>query len=224
MMTNLFSTFDPSTSSSLSMNWVSLILFMLLFPMKFWIKNSRMNMLFFLMISMLTKELKTTLNNKSKEIIIIMMSLFMFILLNNMMGLLPYVFTATSHMMINLSMALPLWMSIMLFSWMNKTNMMLIHLTPLGTPEILMPFMVMIEIISSMIRPLSLSVRLTANMITGHLLMTLLETSLNLKSIPILMVQIFLMTFEMAVALIQSYVFMMLMTLYISEVNYEFKS
>nr|UBQ33997.1 ATP synthase F0 subunit 6 [Plerochila australis] len=223
MMTNLFSTFDPSTSIKMSWNWLSMMLFMTMFPMKYWIKKSRMSTMLQLVLNLLTKELKNTLNNKSKEVIIIMMSLFTFIIMNNMMGLLPYVFTATSHMLINLSLALPLWMSIMLFSWINKTNMMFIHLTPLGTPEIIMPFMVMIEIISSVIRPVSLSVRLTANMITGHLLMTLLETSLVLTSIPILMVQMFLMIFEMAVAVIQAYVFMMLMTLYISEVNYEFK-
>nr|YP_009731646.1 ATP synthase F0 subunit 6 [Neoplerochila paliatseasi]QHR79415.1 ATP synthase F0 subunit 6 [Neoplerochila paliatseasi] len=223
MMTNLFSTFDPSTSIKMSLNWISMLMFTILFPLKYWIKNSRVNMLFYFVINTLTKELKVTLNNKSKEVIIVMLTLFNFILMNNLMGLLPYVFTATSHMLVNLSMALPLWMSIMMFSWINKTKMMLVHLTPLGTPEVLMPFMVLIEMISSMIRPISLSVRLTANMITGHLLMTLLETSISLTSTPILMMQVLLMMFEMAVAFIQSYVFMMLMTLYISEVNYEFK-
>nr|UBQ34010.1 ATP synthase F0 subunit 6 [Neoplerochila sp.] len=223
MMTNLFSTFDPSTSIKMSLNWISMLMFTIMFPLKFWIKNSRVNMLFYFVINVLTKELKVTLNNKSKEVIIVMLTLFIFILMNNLMGLLPYVFTATSHMLVNLSMALPLWMSIMLFSWINKTKMMLIHLTPLGTPEVLMPFMVLIEMISSMIRPISLSVRLTANMITGHLLMTLLETSISLTSTPILMMQMLLMMFEMAVAFIQSYVFMVLMTLYISEVNYELK-
>nr|YP_009467129.1 ATP synthase F0 subunit 6 [Agramma hupehanum]ARB50122.1 ATP synthase F0 subunit 6 [Agramma hupehanum] len=220
MMTNLFSTFDPSTSMKWSLNWVSLIIFTTIISKKFWIKNSRMLTLLMLLMNNLKNELKMTLNNKSNEVILIMVSLFMFILINNMMGLLPYVFTPTSHMTINLTLALPLWVTIMLFSWTNKTTMMLIHLTPMGTPEMLMPFMVLIELISNLIRPISLSVRLTANMITGHLLMTLLETSMNLKNSPIMIIQMFLMMFEMAVAMIQSYVFMMLMTLYISEVNY----
>nr|ARB50147.1 ATP synthase F0 subunit 6 [Perissonemia borneenis] len=220
MMNNLFSSFDPSTSMKLSTNWMSLIMFMMIFPMKMWIKSSRIQTINMLILNILFNELKTTLNKKSKEIIVMMLSLFMFILVNNMMGLLPYVFTATSHMTINMSMALPMWMSIMLFSWMNKTKMMLVHLTPMGTPEALMPFMVMIEMISNIIRPISLSVRLTANMITGHLLMALLETTMELKNLPIFMIQMFLMMFESAIALIQSYVFMMLMSLYISEVNY----
>nr|YP_008854356.1 ATP synthase F0 subunit 6 [Corythucha ciliata]AGM48380.1 ATP synthase F0 subunit 6 [Corythucha ciliata] len=219
MMTNLFSTFDPSTSCKLSLNWSSLMMFTIMIPMKFWVKNSRMQNMMNMIIESLKKELKMSLNNKSKEVMMIMISLFMFILMSNLMGLLPYIFTATSHLNVNLTMALPLWLSIMLFSWTNKTKMMLIHLTPMGTPEMLMPFMVMIEIISNLIRPISLSVRLTANMITGHLLMTLLETSMNMMNLPILMMQLFLMTFETAVAFIQAYVFMMLMTLYISEVN-----
>nr|AFI23504.1 ATP synthase F0 subunit 6 [Ammianus toi] len=220
MMTNLFSTFDPSTSLKLSANWMSMTLLLLIFPMKMWIKNSRIHTAMFLMMNLLLNELKMTLNNKSKEIIMVMLSLYMFILINNSMGLLPYIFTNTSHMVTNMSLALPMWLSIMLFSWINKTKMMLVHLVPLGTPEVLMPFMVLIEMISNIIRPISLSVRLTANMITGHLLMTLLETSMQLKNMPIFMVQMFLMLFETAVAFIQSYVFMMLMSLYISEVNY----
>nr|AFI23556.1 ATP synthase F0 subunit 6 [Stephanitis mendica] len=223
MMTNLFSTFDPSTSLKMSMNWISMLMFMIILPMNFWIKKSRMKMTIYILMNTLIKELKMTLNMKSKEVTLILMSIFFMIMMNNMMGLLPYIFTSTSHMAVNLALAMPLWLSIMLFSWTNKTSMMLIHLTPMGTPEPLMPFMVMIEMISNIIRPISLSVRLTANMITGHLLMTLLETSIQLKNLPILTIQMFLMTFETAVALIQSYVFMMLMTLYISEVNYDKK-
>nr|YP_009488370.1 ATP synthase F0 subunit 6 [Tingis cardui]AWD31629.1 ATP synthase F0 subunit 6 [Tingis cardui] len=221
MMTNLFSTFDPSTSTTMSTNWMSMMLFLYIFPMKFWVMNSRIQTTNNVILGSLLKELKMTLNNKSKEMIIMMLSLFMFILVNNSMGLLPYIFTSTSHMSMNMTLAIPMWMSIMMFSWINKTKMMLIHLTPMGTPEALMPFMVMIEMISNIIRPVSLSVRLTANMITGHLLMTLLETSMSINSMPVLAVQMFLMMFETAVAFIQSYVFMMLMTLYISEVNYE---
>nr|YP_011026052.1 ATP synthase F0 subunit 6 [Stephanitis pyrioides]WQM87490.1 ATP synthase F0 subunit 6 [Stephanitis pyrioides] len=219
MMTNLFSTFDPSTSLKMSMNWISMLMFLIILPMNFWIKKSRMKTIIYILMNTLIKELKMTLNMKSKEVILILVSIFFVILMNNLMGLMPYIFTSTSHMVVNLTLALPLWLSIMLFSWTNKTKMMLIHLTPMGTPEPLMPFMVMIEMISNIIRPISLSVRLTANMITGHLLMTLLETSIQLKNLPILIIQMFLMTFETAVALIQSYVFMMLMTLYISEVN-----
>nr|YP_009488344.1 ATP synthase F0 subunit 6 [Dictyla platyoma]AWD31603.1 ATP synthase F0 subunit 6 [Dictyla platyoma] len=221
MMNNLFSTFDPSTSMKLSTNWISMLLLTSIIPMKFWIKNSRIYNMMFIIMNVLNKELKMSLNNKSKEIIVMMLTLFMFILINNLMGLLPYIFTATSHMSVNMSMALPMWLSIMLFGWIKKTKMMLVHLTPLGTPEPLMPFMVMIEMISNMIRPISLSVRLTANMITGHLLMTLLETSMTINNTPVLLMQLVLMTFETAVAFIQAYVFMMLMTLYISEVNYD---
>nr|ARB50134.1 ATP synthase F0 subunit 6 [Eteoneus sigillatus] len=220
MMTNLFSSFDPSTSMKLSANWFSMMLPLMLISSKFWMKTSRNQMMINLTTNILTKELNMSLKNKSKEMIMMMIALFILILINNLMGLLPYVFTATSHLLTNLSLALPMWLSIMLFGWIKKTKMMLIHLTPMGTPEPLMPFMVMIEMISNMIRPISLSVRLTANMITGHLIMSLLETSLTLSNLPILLTQLLLTSFEMAVAFIQAYVFMMLTTLYTSEVNY----
>ena len=97
------------------------------------------------------------------------------------------------------------------------------HLVPVGTPYVLIPFMVIIEFISNIIRPITLSVRLTANLVAGHLLITLIRTpivqsryvitTLLLRSLYILII------LESAVAFIQAYVFRMLRTLYLREVN-----
>nr|YP_009943341.1 ATP synthase F0 subunit 6 [Cletus punctiger]YP_010032688.1 ATP synthase F0 subunit 6 [Cletus rubidiventris]QOD41599.1 ATP synthase F0 subunit 6 [Cletus punctiger]QOW08009.1 ATP synthase F0 subunit 6 [Cletus rubidiventris] len=222
MMTNLFSTFDPATSSYLSMNWVSTISCFILIPLSYWMLPNRLNSLFNTITMKLNEEFKMLMGPNSKGMTLIMISLFMFILINNIMGLLPYIFTSSSHLVFTLTMALPLWLSFMIFGWYNHTNHMFAHLIPAGTPAILMPFMVMIETISNLIRPGSLAVRLTANMIAGHLLMSLLgNNSVNAQSIiipMILMVQIGLMLFESAVSLIQAYVFSILSTLYSSEV------
>lgn len=106
-----------------------------------------------------------------------------------------------------------------MYGWLNKTNSIFSHLVPNGTPGILMPFIVLIETIRNIIRPGSLAVRLTANIIAGHLLITLLGRD---KSIVILISTIIIFTgliiFELAVALIQSYVFITLMTLYSREI------
>jgi F-type H+-transporting ATPase subunit a len=99
---------------------------------------------------------------------------------------------------------------------------MLAHLVPQGTPPALMPFMVCIETISNIIRPGTLAVRLAANIIAGHLLITLLgnqgPSASQITLALLLITQLLLLTLETAVAVIQSYVFAILRTLYSSEV------
>nr|WRY72491.1 ATP synthase F0 subunit 6 [Yangida basnetti] len=216
MMNNLFSVFDPCTGM-LSMNWISSFIFLMMMPTSLWVLNNKTTMLMKNIMSTLNTEMSMLM--KYKGMTLISISLFMLILWNNLMGLLPHVFTSSAHLIFSLSMALPLWMSLMLFGWINKTNSMFSHLVPNGTPGILMPFMVMIETISNLIRPGSLAVRLTANMIAGHLLMSLLGNNYSTVMLMLMMlVFLMLMMFELAVAMIQSYVFMTLMTLYSSEI------
>nr|QTH79279.1 ATP synthase F0 subunit 6 [Monolepta hieroglyphica] len=224
MMMNLFSSFDPSSNFNLSMNWMSTMIGLLIIPPMFWLIPSRMNMIWMKIIITLHKEFKTLLGNyKSQGSTLIFISLFSIILFNNFLGLFPYIFTSTSHMTMTLSLALPLWLSFMIYGWINNTIHMLAHLVPQGTPPILMPFMVCIETISNIIRPSTLAIRLSANMIAGHLLMTLLGNTgpmMNLLMLNILIItQILLLTLETAVSMIQSYVFAVLSTLYSSEVN-----
>nr|YP_010946314.1 ATP synthase F0 subunit 6 [Allacta bruna]WGO57032.1 ATP synthase F0 subunit 6 [Allacta bruna] len=226
MMTNLFSMFDPSSSiNNLSMNWMSNILGMLIIPSSLWLIPSRHYMLWNKIMLNIHKEFKMligykTINKGSTFIFISLMSMIMF---NNLMGLFPYIFTSTSHLIMSLTLALPFWLSFMLFGWMNNVKFMFAHLVPQGTPPLLMPFMVCIETISNFIRPGTLAVRLTANMIAGHLLLTLMgnvgpSLTMTLLSLLVIM-QILLLMLESAVAIIQSYVFAVLSTLYSSEIN-----
>uniref|UniRef100_A0A7G8JRS9 ATP synthase subunit a n=1 Tax=Sceleocantha glabricollis TaxID=2547839 RepID=A0A7G8JRS9_9CUCU len=221
-MANLFSTFDPTTNFKLSLNWLSTLIGLMLIPSTIWLIPARNNILWINITSTLHKEFKILLGNSSKGSTLIFISLFSLILLNNFMGLFPYIFTSTSHMALTLSLALPLWISFMIYGWINNTIHMLAHLVPQGTPPALMPFMVCIETISNIIRPGTLAVRLAANMIAGHLLMTLLGNtgqSLTIVMINLLIItQIMLLILESAVAIIQSYVFAILSTLYSSEV------
>nr|AKR07176.1 ATP synthase F0 subunit 6 [Nigidionus parryi] len=222
-MTNLFSTFDPSSSLIIPLNWLSTFLGLIFIPSMFWLIPSRLSILWIKTTSSLHKEFKTLLGSKSYGSTLIFISLFSMIVFNNFLGLFPYIFTSTSHLIITLTLALPLWLSFMVYGWLNNTTHMLAHLVPQGTPPILMPFMVCIETISNIIRPGTLAVRLAANMIAGHLLMTLLGntgSSLTLYLMSILIItQLLLLILESAVAIIQSYVFAVLSTLYSSEVN-----
>nr|WRO45017.1 ATP synthase F0 subunit 6 [Cantharis brunneipennis] len=224
MMSNLFSSFDPSSSMNLSLNWMSAILSILILPTIFWLIPSRLSMAWNKVLFMLNKEFKILLNLKNnKGSTLIFISLFSMILINNLTSLFPYIFSSTSHMTLNLSLALPMWLSFMLFGWVNNYMHMFAHLVPQGTPPALMPFMVCIETTSNMIRPLTLAIRLTANIMAGHLLLTLLGNSGSKLSFLVLSILVFsqlmLFVLESAVAMIQAYVFSILSTLYSSEVN-----
>nr|ANJ70554.1 ATP synthase F0 subunit 6 [Melanotus villosus]ARH55093.1 ATP synthase F0 subunit 6 [Melanotus villosus] len=224
MMTNLFSTFDPATSTNLSLNWTSTLLSIFFLPSMFWLIPSRINFMWIKITSTLHKEFKILLKiNKMKGSTLIFISLFSMILFNNFLSLFPYIFSSTSHLTLTLSLALPLWTSFMIYGWMNNTMHMFAHLVPQGTPPVLMPFMVCIETISNIIRPGTLAIRLTANMIAGHLLLTLLGNTGNKMSLIminlLIITQLLLLILESAVAVIQSYVFSILSTLYSSEVN-----
>nr|YP_010327055.1 ATP synthase F0 subunit 6 [Earias clorana]UNP54318.1 ATP synthase F0 subunit 6 [Earias clorana] len=225
MMSNLFSIFDPSTNLfNLSLNWISTFLGILFIPYSFWLIPNRHYYLWNFILNKLHMEFKMLLkNNYFQGSTFIFISMFSFILFNNFLGLFPYIFTSTSHLTLSLSISLPLWLSFMLYGWINNSQHMFIHMIPQGTPSILMPFMVLIETISNIIRPGTLAVRLTANMIAGHLLMTLLSgTGSNLPNyliIFLIIIQILLLILESAVAIIQSYVIAILSTLYSSEVN-----
>nr|YP_009347405.1 ATP synthase F0 subunit 6 [Aporia martineti]APU93513.1 ATP synthase F0 subunit 6 [Aporia martineti] len=225
MMNNLFSIFDPSTNIfNLSINWMSTFIGLFFIPFTFWMIPNRHFILWKFIIMKLHNEFKILLNFKNnKGSTFMFISLFSFILFNNFLGLFPYIFTSTSHLTISLTLSISFWLSFMLFGWINNSQHMFIHMIPQGTPTILMPFMVLIETISNLIRPGTLAIRLTANMIAGHLLLTLLSSSSNMMStfllIFLIMAQILLLMLESAVAIIQSYVITILSTLYSSETN-----
>nr|YP_009946898.1 ATP synthase F0 subunit 6 [Petalocephala chlorophana]QOH91203.1 ATP synthase F0 subunit 6 [Petalocephala chlorophana] len=217
-MMNLFSVFDPCTGM-FSLNWLSFIFFFFLVPLGYWsCKGSLVIFMNFLLmflyneISNLTKYLSS---------ILFFLSLFVYLMILNLVGLVPYVFTCSSHLVFSLGLSLPFWFGLMFFGWLNNFNSMFIHLVPIGTPYLLMPFMVMIETISNFIRPFSLAVRLSANMIAGHLLMSLLGGSTCSDFFLVFIfffIFITIFVFELAVSFIQSYVFVTLGVLYSSEV------
>lgn len=224
MITNLFSVFDPSTNIfNLSINWLRTLIGLIIIPSLFWIIPSRQNIIWNKILLTLHLEFKILLkNNKNKGITILFISLFSIILFNNFIGLFPYIFTRTSHLAINLTLALPLWIRFIIFGWFNNTIHIFAHIVPQGTPFILIPFIVCIESIRNIIRPGTLAIRLTANIIAGHLLITLIGNtgpSIITIIISILLIsQILLLILELAVSIIQSYVFAVLRTLYSREV------
>lgn len=225
MITNLFSVFDPSTTIfNFSLNWLSTFIGLIIIPYSFWFLPNRNNVLWNNILLTLHKEFKTLLGpNRENGSSFVFISIFSLILFNNFIGLFPYIFTRTRHLTITLTLALPLWIRFIIYGWLNHTQHIFAHLVPQGTPRILIPFIVCIETIRNIIRPGALAVRLTANIIAGHLLLTLIGNTGNSLSLIILNLlivrQIILLLLEFAVSIIQSYVFAVLSTLYSSEVN-----
>ncbi|YP_010286583.1 ATP synthase F0 subunit 6 (mitochondrion) [Dermacentor variabilis] len=220
MMNNLFLIFDPSTSINFSNNWCSLILWILIIPYFYWISPSLFSISWKKLLKNFFQEIENNLKPHKTKNCLIISALFIFILCSNICGLFPYVFTSSSHLIFTMFLAFPLWISLIIFLILNKINMMMAHFVPLGSPIFLSFFMVIIETVSNLIRPITLSVRLMANMISGHLLIHLLssismfgEVYLFL-SLPFMMI---LLLLESAVAFIQSFVFVILISLYINE-------
>jgi len=126
-------------------------------------------------------------------------------------------------MSFTLTLALPIWLGRILFSMKNQYNRLFAHLVPTGTPGALIPVIVIIETVSNVIRPGTLSIRLAANIVAGHLLLTLLGSQgPNAQGIVLLVLMgrlILLLCLELAVACIQAYVFTILRSLYLNELR-----
>ena len=186
------------------------------------LNNNRSSSIQQWLIQLILKQIMTNHTIKGRTWSLILLTLITFITLNNLLGVIPYAFTPTTQLSLNLGMAIPLWIATVLIGLRFKTKATLAHLLPQGTPIPLIPILIIIETISLFIQPVALAVRLTANITAGHLLMHLLgDTTLILlstylsSSVITVIVIILLITLELGVALIQAYVFTLLVSLYL---------
>jgi len=224
-MTNLFSSFDPNVRIfiiRIPLNWVSARICILFIPQRFWLVDSQFRKTLKKIIQFVSEELSAVFGIfVLPGTIFIFIRLFFFILFSNFLGLIPYIFTRTSHFSITLTLSLPLWLGRILLSIVYQYNNLLAHLVPTGTPSFLIPVMVVIERVSNVIRPATLAIRLAANIVAGHLLLTLLGSQgpllRSLALAGLFVGLILLLLLEVAVACIQSYVFTVLSSLYLAE-------
>nr|YP_008145683.1 ATP synthase F0 subunit 6 [Onychostoma barbatulum]AGO43942.1 ATP synthase F0 subunit 6 [Onychostoma barbatulum]BBC54656.1 ATPase subunit-6 [Onychostoma barbatulum] len=171
-----------------------------------------------------TNQLMMPLSMEGHKWALLLTSLMIFLITINMLGLLPYTFTPTTQLSLNMGFAVPLWLATVIIGMRNQPTVALGHLLPEGTPIPLIPVLIIIETISLFIRPLALGVRLTANLTAGHLLIQLIATAVfvllpMMPTVAILTAAVlFLLTLlEVAVAMIQAYVFVLLLSLYLQE-------
>nr|AFA46366.1 ATP synthase F0 subunit 6 [Erythrocebus patas] len=202
---------------------IPIILFpMLLIPTSKHLINNRLVTIQHNLIQLTLKQMMITHNTKGQTWSLMLMSLITFITVTNLLGLLPHSFTPTTQLSMNLAMAIPLWAGTVITGLRFKTKNSLAHLLPQGTPTPLIPMLVVIETTSLLIQPVALAVRLTANITAGHLLMHLVGSAVLalLTTSPFIalltsMLLMLLTILEIAVALIQAYVFTLLVSLYL---------
>ena len=154
-------------------------------------------------------------------------ALFMFVLFGNLLGMLPYAFTFTSHIAVTFALALSVFVLITVVAISVHGMHFFSYFFPEGAPKILAPLIIPIEVISYFSRPVSLSVRLFANMVAGHVMLKVFATFVVLMgsagavgifgAVAPLAVNVALVGFEFLVAFLQAYVFAILTSIYLHD-------
>ncbi len=167
------------------------------------------------------KMINDTAGSKAKPYFPFIFSLFMFVLFCNMVGMLPYSFTVTSHIIVTLIMAIFIFIAVTIIGFIRHGFKYLSIFVPSGVPNVLLPLITVIEIISYLSRPVSLSVRLFANMMAGHTMLKVFGgfvVSLGILGgwLP-LSFSVALTGLEILVAFLQAYVFAILTCIYLND-------
>lgn len=165
--------------------------------------------------------LKQNVGSKGKKFVPLMFTLFMFIMTCNLFGLIPYSFTVTSHFSITFALALIIFTLVTMLGFILHGFHFFSLFLPHGTPLWLAPLMIVIELFTFLARPVSLSLRLTANMIAGHVLLKVLagfavSLAIYLKIFPVPFLAI-MIGFEIFVAILQAYIFTILSCVYLND-------
>ena len=160
------------------------------------------------------------IGDKGRKFFPLIFTLFTFLLFGNMLGMLPYSFTFTSHIIVTFVLAMFIFLLVTLLGIFIHGFKFFGLFVPKGVPMIMLPLMIPIEIISYLSRPISLSVRLFANMMAGHTMLKIFAgfiVPLGIFGIAPLMVDVALTALEVLIAFLQAYVFTILTCLYLNE-------
>jgi F-type H+-transporting ATPase subunit a len=171
--------------------------------------------------------IETTAGKEGLKFFPLVFTLFMFILVSNVIGLIPYTFTVASHIIITASLALLVFLTVIVYG-LYKNGLKFFGLfVPSGVPMYILPLIVFIEVLSFLSRPISHSVRLFANMLAGHITLKVFASFVTLlgglgiagiagATLPLLMV-VALTALELLVAFLQAYVFAILTCIYLND-------
>nr|QTT61320.1 ATP synthase F0 subunit 6 [Tritia mutabilis] len=228
MLVDIFSSFDDNNQVFMSLYvlmWIFSLITIVLFSSSYWVMSPRWLSIVSVFKDTASSQVFRSFGINMGGFVNIISGLFLFLILMNMSGLVPYVFSPTSHLAVSLSLGLPLWLTLIVSAVFYNPSSVVAGLLPMGAPAPLNPFLVVIETVSIMVRPITLSVRLTANMSAGHIVLTLIGNYLTasffmssvFSMLLLLSIQVLYTVFEFGIALIQAYIFCLLITLYSDE-------
>lgn len=216
----MFSVFDPTSYFMIPINWIIIFVIFIYIPIKYYLINSG----FFIIIKSLFLRVSKVFTEVSlpNHIALNFISVitFLYLIVRNLLGLFPFIFTSTAHPATTLGLGFVIWLCFFIIGWFKNFINRAAHLVPEGSPVLLAPLIVIIERISHLIRPFTLSIRLAANIIAGHLIIGLISRVriIHLYSFFIsILFQNILLLLEFGVAIIQGFVFRILLLLYALE-------
>jgi F-type H+-transporting ATPase subunit a len=171
--------------------------------------------------------IRNTIGEAGLRFFPLVFSLFMFLLVSNVIGLIPYNFTVASHIIITVALALLVFLTVLVCGFWNNGLRFLNLFVPKGVPLWVLPLIVLIEILSFLSRPVSHSVRLFANMLAGHITLKVFAGFVTLMgsvgivgwvgaTLPLAMT-VLLTALELLVAVVQAYVFTILTCIYLND-------
>nr|YP_011014016.1 ATP synthase F0 subunit 6 [Unio gibbus]WQA10097.1 ATP synthase F0 subunit 6 [Unio gibbus] len=228
MMSDIFSSLDAGVYSSFSVTgfvWLSGFFGLFICLVGMWVSMSGINIMFFSLVDVVLDLVKNCSGKFFGGFALGQVSLFMMIFTLNVSGMIPNVFSPTSHLSLTIVLAVMVWFSLVFSGWTFSWKSSAGHLVPTGSPIALIPLLVMIESVSILIRPITLGVRLAANITMGHLMLHVIgeyvvaffyEFSLFGSLFGSLVMWGYVI-FEFAVSFLQAYVFVLLVGLYSSD-------
>ena len=218
----IFETNISYTNSSLFMSLAIIFVTLLLLIS---IKNkslipSRLQSISEIFYEFISNMVSDNIGDKGRKFFPLIFTLFTFLLFGNMLGMLPYSFTFTSHIIVTFVLAMFIFLLVTLLGIFIHGFKFIGLFVPKGVPMIMLPLMIPIEIISYLSRPISLSVRLFANMMAGHTMLKIFAgfiVPLGIFGIAPLFVDVALTALEVLIAILQAYVFTILTCIYLNE-------
>lgn len=211
------------TNSSFAMIIAALFAsaFMLLSTRKKELVPTRPQMLAESIFGMISDMIKQNIGEKGAKFMPLIFSLFMFVLFCNILGMIPYSFTATSHVTVTFVLAMLVFLTVTIVGFVKHGLHFFSLFLPAGTPAWLAPLLIVIELVAYLARPVSLSLRLAANMVAGHVLLKVLAgfmvvMAVYLKPLPAPFIVV-LVGFEIFIAILQAYIFTILSCVYLND-------
>nr|YP_010414998.1 ATP synthase F0 subunit 6 [Littoraria intermedia]URW97520.1 ATP synthase F0 subunit 6 [Littoraria intermedia] len=228
MLVDIFSSFDDNNQVFMSLYilmWTFSLVIILIFSSNYWIATPRWTTLINVFKDTISSQVFRSFGLSLGGFLNVITGLFLFLIFMNLAGLIPYVFSPTSHLAISLSLGLPLWLSLLISAIFFNPSSVVAGLLPMGAPAPLNPFLVLIETVSILVRPITLSVRLMANMSAGHIVLTLVGNYMTasffatgmFSMLLLISIQVLYTIFEFGISMIQAYIFCLLITLYSDE-------